>query len=80
MQLQPELEALEAISQDAPTLDVCLRMAALTRNGGLEPFLAQLRDDCDLDHVTKAQVTELAADESFLLAVEDYARRTERLH
>jgi len=36
--------------------------------------------DNDLDSKTKGQVIELAQDESFLLAVEDYLVRTNRSH
>jgi hypothetical protein len=36
--------------------------------------------DRDLDSETKSQLVELAQDESFLLAVEDYLVRTHRYH
>ncbi len=77
---QPDLEALEAVSRNPGALEVCLHMAALRRNGGLEPFLEHVRDDGDFDQTTKAQLAELAGDESFLLAVEDYVHRTALLN
>jgi hypothetical protein len=75
-----DLESLEAISQDDATRDLCLRMASLTQNDRLGPFLVELRDDADLDDQTKGMLTELAEDRSFLLAVEDYVQKTEINH
>ena len=43
-------------------------------------FLAGVRDDLDIDPETRAEFVELAEDESFLLAVEDYVRRTRVAH
>jgi hypothetical protein len=43
-------------------------------------FLIELADDEDLDEETKGSLSELARDSSFLLAVEDYVHRTQRLH
>jgi hypothetical protein len=75
-----DLEALEQISQDSLTRELCLRLAALSRTGGLEPFLWELQRDRELDDATKNTLTELADEPSFLLAVEDYVRRTAILH
>jgi hypothetical protein len=75
-----DIESLEAISQDKQTRDLFLRMAAISQAGRLEPFLAELEHDRDLDDATKGTLTELASDESFLHAVEDYVRRTRALH
>ena len=75
-----DLESLEAISQDDDARRIFLRMAALTQNGGLGSFLSELARDQDLDDATKGTLTELASDTSFLLAVEDYLRRTQRIH
>lgn len=75
-----DIENLEAISQDEDTRNLFLRMAQLSQNGRLQPFLRELEDDGDLDDETKVTLTELACDESFLHAVEDYVHRTRALH
>jgi hypothetical protein len=75
-----DIESLEAISQDADTRALCLRMAELTQLGRLDPFLLELARDGELDTETKATLAELAREEGFLLAVEDYVRRTRALH
>lgn len=77
---QQDIEWLEAISQDADARALFLRMAALSQEGRLEPFLTELRHDDELDDKTKGTVAELAQNEAFLLAVADYLRRTHRLH
>ena len=74
------LESLEAIKQDELTRDLVLRMSALSQAGKLGPFLFELAHDADLDDLTKGTLAELANDESFLLAVEDYLVRTEIVH
>ena len=48
--------------------------------GASRPFLRELKDDRELDDLTKDTVAELASDEGFLHAVEDYVRRTRALH
>ena len=75
-----ELESLEAISQDAQTRAICLRMAAMSQAGTLGPFLNTLRHDVELDETTRGTIAELGSDEDFLLAVEDYVRRTHIEH
>jgi hypothetical protein len=75
-----DLESLEAISQDDATRDLFLRMAWLSREDRLQPFLSELQHDHDLDDSTKGMVTELAEDPNFLLAVEDYVKKTEISH
>jgi hypothetical protein len=75
-----DLESLEAISQDVDTRRIFLRMAAMSQDGRLPGFLAQLAHDDDLDDATKGQLTELASDRAFLLAVEEYLRKTQRVH
>jgi hypothetical protein len=75
-----DLESFEAISQDDDAKAIFLRMAALSREGQMGTFLTELADDEDLDDETKGTLTELARDSSFLLAVEDYVQRTQRLH
>ncbi len=75
-----ELESLEAISQDADTRAICLRMAAMSRAGTLISFLSTLRHDDGLDQATRGMIAELGSDEEFLHAVEDYVRRTHIEH
>lgn len=75
-----DLESLEAISQNAETRVLFLRMAQLSQSGHLVPFLRELAADGDLDEHTKSTVAELASDGPFLHAVEDYVHRTRALH
>jgi hypothetical protein len=75
-----DLESLEAISQDDDTRALVLRLAAMSRAGTLQRFLTELRGDRDVDAETRASFAELASDESFLLAVEDYVDRTRVSH
>jgi hypothetical protein len=75
-----DLESLEAISQDGVTRDLFLKMASLSQEDRLQPFLVELQHDDELDDATKGMLAEIAHDESFLLAVEDYVMRTEIAH
>src|SRR5713101_1339078 len=75
-----DLESLEEITQDTDTRQIVLRMAELQREGRIGNFLTELARDPGLDDTTKGTLTELAQDGDFLLAVEDYVRRTEQLH
>jgi hypothetical protein len=75
-----DIESVEAMLQNADTRNLVLRIAHMSRSGQLTPFLRELADDADLDEETKLTVAELAADAMFLLAVEDYVRRTRALH
>jgi hypothetical protein len=75
-----DLESFEAINQNDVTRDLVLRMSALSQAGKLGPFLVEVAHDDDLDDATKGNLVELARDESFLLAVEDYLVRTEIAH
>jgi hypothetical protein len=77
---QQDIEWLEAISQDEDARALFLRMATLSQEGRLEPFLTELRRDDELDDHTKGTVAELAQDQAFLLAVADYLRNTHVLH
>jgi hypothetical protein len=77
---QENLESFEAINQDELTRDLVLRMSALSQAGELGPFLFELARDDELDEFTKGTLTEIAEDQSFLLAVEDYLHRTEIIH
>ena len=75
-----DIESLEAVAQDESTKLLCLRMAAMSKAGTLEPFIATLHRDDELDEGTKGTIAEIARDEQFLLAVEDYVRRTRYVH
>jgi hypothetical protein len=75
-----DLESLEAISQNEEARRIFLRMAALSQSGRTPNFVVEVALDGDLDVATKGRLVELAQDESFLLAVEDYLVRTHRLH
>jgi hypothetical protein len=75
-----DLECLEAISQDDDTRTIFLRMAAMSHDGRLPGFLAELQRDDELDTQTKDHLTELANDRDFLVAVEDYLHRTSQFH
>jgi hypothetical protein len=75
-----DIESLEAISQDEEARNLFLRMAALQRSGRTSVFLVQLADDPDVDEETKGSLAEIAQDEDFLLALEEYLHRTRRIH
>ena len=75
-----DLESFEAISQNDDARQIFLRMAAMSQSGGLGSLLTEIARDEDLDEDTKGTLTELARDRSFLLAVEDYLQRTQRVH
>jgi hypothetical protein len=75
-----EMESLEAISQDDDAKRIFLRMAAMSREGQMHNFLTELAHDPELDDETKGTLRELAEDDRFLLAVEDYLHRTRVLH
>jgi hypothetical protein len=79
-QLRDNLESFEAINQDDMTRDLVLRMSALSQAGKLGPFLFELARDAELDELTKGTLVEIANDERFLLAVEDYLVRTAIVH
>ena len=75
-----DLESLEAINQDREARDVILRMANLARGGRLGSFIDVVDGDAHLDEHTKSWVLELARDQSFLFAVEDYLARCRHFH
>jgi len=75
-----DMESLEAISQNDETRRIFLKMASLSQSGRLSSFLTEIAHDQELDDQTKMRLTELANDRSFLLAVEEYLQRTERIH
>jgi hypothetical protein len=73
-------ESLEAINQDELVCQLVRRMAGLARGGTPPGFVAPVGADAELDAETKATMLELARDETFLLACEDYMRATAYLH
>jgi hypothetical protein len=75
-----QLESLEAISQNEEARRIFLKMAALSQTGRTPNLLVEIALDQDLDAATKGRLVELAQDESFLLAVEEYLVRTHRFH
>ena len=75
-----DLESLEAISQNEEARRIFLRMAALSQTGRTPSFLVEVALDRELDTDTKSRLVELAQDETFLLAVEEYLVRTHRFH
>src|SRR6185312_9231402 len=75
-----DIESLEAISQNEDARRIFLRLAALSQTGRTPSFVVEVALDGELDAVTKGRLVELAQDESFLLAVEEYLVRTHRLH
>ena len=75
-----DLESLEAISQNDEARQIFLRMAAMSHEGRLGSFLSELNGDDEIDDDTKGTLTELAQDRTFLIAVEDYLRRTQTFH
>jgi hypothetical protein len=75
-----DIESLEAVTQDEHTRRLCLRMAAMSKAGTLGPFIADMHRDDELDEGTKDTIAEIAEDENFLLAVEDYVQRTRLFH
>ena len=75
-----DLESFEAISQNADARRIFLRMAAMSHDGRMPNFIAELACDEELDEQTKGHLTELANDRGFLLAVEEYLHRTHRIH
>ena len=67
---------VQDINQDELVRQFVLRMAGLARGGKPPGFVAAVGADAELDVETKATVLELARDETFLLACEDYMRAT----
>jgi hypothetical protein len=75
-----EIESLQEIAENDCARALFLRMAVLSREGRLEPFLTELAADNELDAGTKGAVAELAHDAPFLAAVEEYLLSTDRVH
>jgi hypothetical protein len=75
-----DIESLETISQDEGARTLFLRMAELQHAGRTSRFLDELEDDPELDEEVKGSLAEIAQDERFLLALEDYVHRTRSFH
>ena len=75
-----DLESLEQISQNGVARRLFLRMAAMSREGTLPILVKEISEDDGLDDEVKGTLAELAHDPAFLFAVEEYLRRTERVH
>ena len=75
-----DFETLERISQDEWARTVFLRMAELKRAGRTSCFLTELDGDPDVDDEVKGPLAEIAQDERFLIALEDYVHRTRHVH
>jgi hypothetical protein len=75
-----DLESLEQISQNGVARRLFLRMAAMSREGTLPILVKEIAEDEGLDDEVKGTLAELAHDPAFLFAVEEYLRRTERVH
>ena len=76
----PDIESLEAISQNADARAIFLRMAAMQRCGRMQTFLAELERDPEVDEDIRGSLAELAHDVSFLHAIEDYVDKTSLVH
>ena len=74
-----DIEAFEAVSRDGEACRILLRMSALSRGGLIPRFLEELGREPGIDDETKGQLTEIARDRSFLLAIEEYLCRTHRI-
>jgi len=75
-----DIESFERVSQDATSRRLVLQLAQLSREGRLGPFVSRIAGDPDLDDDLRDAIAELARDEAFLLAVEDYLTRTRLVH
>jgi hypothetical protein len=75
-----DLETLETVSQNAAARELFLRMAHLCGAGALNRFLYELSESEEIDPDTKAALTEVARDRTFLLALDEYVRLTRSLH
>jgi len=75
-----DIESFEQVSQDEISREIVLHLAQLSREGRLAPFVTEVARDPGFDEETRLAIAELAEDESFLLAVEDYVGRTRVIH
>jgi hypothetical protein len=75
-----DLESLEAISQNGIARRLFLKLAAMSREGTLPAAISDIEAADDLDDDVKGTLAELADDPAFLFVVEEYLRRTQRIH
>jgi hypothetical protein len=75
-----DIESFEQVSQDDLSRRLVLRLAQMSREGRLAPFVIDVAYDPDFDEETRHAIAELAEDETFLLAVEEYLGRTRVSH
>jgi hypothetical protein len=75
-----DIESFEQVSQDDVSRRLVLHLAQLSREGRLAPFVVDVAHDLDFDEETRCAIAELAEDETFLLAMDDYLRRTRVVH
>ena len=75
-----DIESFEQVLQDDLSRRLVLRLAHLSREGRLAPFVAGVADDPEFDEETCCAIVELAEDEAFLFAMEDYLRSTRIVH
>ena len=75
-----DIESFERVSQDDFACRLVLRLAQLSREGRLGPFVEAVTSTEELDEPMREAIAELAQDETFLFAVEDYLGRTAVLH
>jgi hypothetical protein len=75
-----DIESFERVSQDDVSRRLVLRLAQLSRERRLTPFVTEVARDPEFDEETRCAIAELAEDETFLLAVEDYLGRTRIYH
>ncbi len=75
-----DIESFEQVSQDESSRRLVLRLAQMSREGRLAPFVIDVAHDPDFDEETRLAIAELAEDEAFLLAVEDYLGRSRVIH
>ena len=75
-----DIESFERVSQDGFACRLVLRLAQMSSEGKLGGFVAEVVDSYDFDLETRDAIAELAEDDTFLLAVEDYMGRTALHH
>jgi hypothetical protein len=75
-----DIESFEQVSQDEISRRIVLRLAQLSREGRLALVVTEVAHDPDFDEETRLAIAELAEDETFLLAVEEYVGRTRVIH
>jgi hypothetical protein len=75
-----DLEPLESVSQNVEACDLFLRVAHLSQTGELSRFLTELSRSEEIDPETKAVFAEVAQDQTFLSALDDYVHGTRQRH